>query len=96
MRPTLFALSTVLLLVAATPAAHAVQCRQGVNRAGCVGANGAATKGPQGASAVGKDGETASTRSAPTAGTTASKNGNTATKGVESGCYYVNGQRKCR
>ena len=96
MRPTLFALSTVLLLVAATPAAHAVQCRQGVNRAGCVGANGAVTTGPQGTSAVGKDGETASTRSAPTAGTTASRNGNTATKGAESGCYYVNGERKCR
>jgi hypothetical protein len=96
MKPTLFALSTVLLLMAATPAAHAVQCRRGINRAGCVGANGAVTTGPQGTSAVGKNGETASTRSPPPPGTTTSKNGNSVTKGVEPGCFYVNGQRKCR
>ena len=96
MKPALFALLTVLLLAAATPVAHAVECRQGVNRAGCVGANGAITTGPQGASAVGKNGETASTRSRPPAGTSTSKNGNSVTKGVESGCFYVNGQRKCR
>ena len=96
MRPTLFALSTVLLLMAGTPAAHAVECRQGVNRAGCVGANGAVTTGPRGTSAAGKNGETASTRSPPAPGTTTSKNGNTATKAAQSGCYYVNGERKCR
>ena len=96
MKSTLFALSTALLLLAATPAAHAVECRQGVNRAGCVGAKGAVTTGPQGTSAVDKNGKTASTRSSPPAGTTTSKNGNSATKAAQSGCYYVNGQRKCR
>ncbi len=96
MKPMLFALSAALLLIAATPAAYAAECRQGVNRAGCVGTNGAVTTGPQGTSAANKNGETASTRTPPPPGTTTSKNGNSATKAVQSGCAYVNGKRKCR
>ena len=95
MKPTLFAVATVLLLLAGVmPTAHAVECAAGVVRAGCAGPNGAVV-GLRGAAAAGTNGM--HMRSAPRAGTTATgARGNTATKAVQSGCAFVNGQRVCR
>jgi len=95
MKPTLFAIATVLPLLAGTiPIAHAVECAAGVVRAGCAGPNGAVVAGPRGA-AAGTHGMRI--RSAPQAGTTATgARGNTATKAVQSGCAFVNGERVCR
>ena len=88
MKSTLLAISIVLLLLAnAIPAAHAVECAAGVVRAGCAGPNGAAVAGPNGVH---------TTKSAPKPGTTATgAHGNTATKAVQSGGAFVNGQRVC-
>jgi hypothetical protein len=89
MKTTLFAISTVSLLLAfAIPTAHAVECAAGVVRAGCAGPNGAAVTGPNGVH---------TTKKAPRAGTSATgAHGNTATKAVQPGCAFVNGQRVCR
>ena len=89
MKPTLFAISTMfLLLAAAIPTAHAIECAAGVVRAGCAGPNGAAVAGPNGVH---------TTKSAPRPGTTATGvHGKTATKAVQPGCAFVNGQRVCR
>jgi hypothetical protein len=96
MKPTLFAIATVLpLLAGVVPAAHALECAAGVVRAGCAGPNGAVVAGPRGAAVAGRHG--VRMRSAPQAGTTATGvRGNTATKAVQSGCAFVNGQRVCR
>ena len=96
MKPTLFAVVTVLLLLAGVvPTAHAVECAAGVVRAGCAGPNGAVVAGPRGAAAAGTNGMRV--KSAPPAGTTATgARGNTATKAVQSGCAFVNGERVCR
>ena len=96
MKPALFAIATVLPLLAGTiPIAHAVECAAGVVRAGCAGPNGAVVAGPRGAAAAGTHGMRI--RSAPQAGTTATgARGNTATKAVQSGCAFVNGERVCR
>ena len=97
MKPTLFAIATILpLLAGVIPTAHAVECAAGVVRAGCAGPNGAVVAGPRGgAAAVGTNGMRM--RSAPRAGTTATgARGNTATKAVQSGCAFVNGERVCR
>ena len=52
MKPTLFAVVTVLLLLTGViPTAHAVECAAGVVRAGCAGPNGAVVAGPRGAAA---------------------------------------------
>ena len=90
MRPTLIAISIGLpLLAGAIPTAQAVECARGVVRAGCAGPNGAVVAGPRGAAAT--------TRSAVRPGTTATGvRGNTATKAVQPGCAFVNGQRVCR
>src|SRR6266446_6972480 len=96
MKPTLFAVATVLLLLAdIIPTAHAVECAAGVVRAGCAGPNGAVAAGPRGVAATGTNGMRM--RSAPRAGTTATgARGNIATKAVAPGCAFVNGQRVCR
>jgi len=96
MKPTMFAVVTVLLLLAGVvPTAHAVECAAGVVRAGCAGPNGAVVAGPRGAAAAGTNGMRM--KSAPPAGTTATGvRGNTATKVVAPGCAFVNGQRVCR
>src|SRR5260370_23525761 len=96
MKPTLFAVATVLLLlVGIIRTAQAVECAAGVVRAGCAGPNGAVVAGPRGAAAAGTNGMRM--RSAPRAGTTATGvRGNTATKAVQSGCAFVNGERVCR
>ena len=96
MKPTLFAVVTVLLLLAGViPTAHAVECAAGVVRAGCAGPNGAVVAGPRGAAAVGANGMRM--KSASPADTTATgARGNTATKAVAPGCAFVNGQRVCR
>ena len=96
MKPTLFAVATVLLLLAGViRTAHAVECAAGVVRAGCAGPNGAVVAGPRGAAAAGANGMRM--RSAAPAGTTAtSARGNTETKAVAPGCAFVNGQRVCR
>jgi hypothetical protein len=96
MKPTLFAIATVLpLLAGVIPTAHAVECAAGVVRAGCAGPNGAVVAGPRGAAATGTNGMRV--KSAPPAGTTATgARGNTATKAVAPGCAFVNGQRVCR
>jgi hypothetical protein len=95
MKSTLIAISIVLpLLAGAIPTAQAVECTNGVVRAGCAGPNGAVVAGPHGAAAAGTNG--VRTRSAPPAGTTATgARGNTATKAVAPGCDFVNGQRVC-
>ena len=70
MRPILFAIATVLpLLAGVIPTAHAVECAAGLVRAGCAGPNGAVVAGPRGAAAAGANGMRM--RSAPQAGTTA-------------------------
>jgi hypothetical protein len=94
MKCTLFAIATVLLLLAGVvPSAHAVQCAAGVNRAGCAGPNGAVAAGPNGVKKTSPSGTT----SPPPAGTTAKgARGNTATKAVQPGCAYVNGKRVCQ
>jgi hypothetical protein len=57
MKPTLFAIATVLPLVTGViPTAHAVECAAGVVRAGCAGPNGAVVAGPRGAAAAGTNG----------------------------------------
>ena len=96
MKPTLFAVVTVLLLLAGViPTAHAVECAAGVVRAGCAGPNGAVVAGPRAAAAAGTNGMRI--KSAAPAGTTATgARGNTATKAVAPGCAFVNGQRVCR
>jgi len=96
MKPKLFAVATVLLLLAGiTPTAHAVECAAGVVRAGCAGPNGAVVAGPKGAAVAAPN--AVRMRSAPHAGTTATgARGNTATKAVAPGCAFVNGQRVCR
>ena len=96
MKPTLFSIATVLpLLAGLIPTAHAVECAAGIVRAGCAGPNGAVVAGPRGAAAAGTSGMRM--RSAPQAGTIATGvRGNTATKAVQSGCAFVNGQRVCR
>jgi hypothetical protein len=96
MKSMLFAIATILpLLAGIIPTAHAVECAAGVVRAGCAGPNGAVVAGPRGAAAAGANGMRI--RSAPQAGTTVTGvHGNTATKAVQSGCAFVNGQRVCR
>ena len=96
MKPTLFAVVTVLLLLTGViPTAHAVECAAGVVRAGCAGPNGAVVAGPRGAAAAGTNGMRM--KLAAPAGTTATgARGNTATKAVAPGCAFVNGQRVCR
>ena len=52
MKPTLFAIATVLpLLAGVIPTAHAVECAAGVVP-GCAGPNGAVVAGPRGAAAA--------------------------------------------
>jgi hypothetical protein len=96
MKPKLFAVATVLLLLAGvTPTAHAVEYAAGVVRAGCAGPNGAVVAGPRGAAVAAPN--AVRMGSAPKAGTTATgARGNTATKAVAPGCAFVNGQRVCR
>ena len=49
MKPTLFAIATVLFLLASViPTAHAAECAAGVVRVGCAGPNGAVVAGPRG------------------------------------------------
>ncbi|MFO1056963.1 MAG: hypothetical protein U1E53_08345 [Dongiaceae bacterium] len=99
----LAALATSLLLTAgAVSMAQAVECKQGQNRAGCVGANGAVYAGPNGAGAAGKNGVYTTNQGnsdayhPPAPGTSVTgARGNTATKAWQSGCVWVNGQRKC-
>ena len=95
MKPMLFAIATILLLLAGIiPTAHAVECAAGVVRAGCAGPNGAVVAGPRGAAAAGTNGMRM--KSAAPAGTTATgARGNSATKAVAPGCAFVNGQRVC-
>jgi hypothetical protein len=70
MKPTLFAVATVLLLLAGViPTAHAVECEAGVVRAGCAGPNGAVVAGPRGAATAGTNG--VRIKSTAPAGTTA-------------------------
>jgi len=94
MKPTLFAIATVLpLLAGVVPTAHAVECAAGVVRAGCAGPNGAVVAGPRGVAAT----HGVRMRSVPQAGATATgARGNTATKAVAPGCAFVNGQPVCR
>src|ERR1700753_284798 len=73
--------------------ANAAECGSTANRAGCVGPNGAATYNKNNGQA-----HTAQpydrNRAAP--GTTVQgSRGNTATKGLEPGCAFVNGRRVC-
>ena len=95
MKRLLFAVATVLaVLPVSVPTAHAVQCAAGVSRAGCVGPNGAAVAGPNG---VHTAAPTVHTTAPPPAGTTVKgTGGNSATKAVQPGCAFVNGQRVCR
>jgi hypothetical protein len=62
-------------------------CAAGVYRAGCVGPNGAVVAGPAGVHGA--------STTAPGTQVTGAR-GNTATKGVQAGCGWVNGQRVCR
>ena len=108
MTPKLFAISTALLLLltGAIPTAHAVECAQGVYRAGCAGKNGAVAVGPNGAAAAGKNGVYSTNQvhttsgynayHAPAPGTSVTgAYGNTATKALVPGCAWVNGHRQC-
>jgi hypothetical protein len=96
MKPTLFAIATVLpLLAGAIPTAQAVECARGVVRAGCAGPNGAVVAGTRGAAAVGTNGVYRHPVVRPGA-TATGAGGNTAIKAVAPGCAFVNGQRVCR
>jgi hypothetical protein len=88
MKPTLFTIAIVLPLLAGfIPTAHAAGCVAGAARAGCAGPNGAAVAGPNGVH----------TTSPPAAGRSVTgPRGNTATKGAQSGCAFVNGKRVCQ
>ena len=82
-----------IFLLLAAQQASAAECGSTANRAGCVGANG-------GAATVNKNtGEVHSTQSGNnqvTPGTSVQgRRGNTATKGVQEGCAFVNGRRVC-
>jgi hypothetical protein len=82
-----------LFLLLAAQQANAVECGSTANREGCVGPNGAATYNKNTGAA-----HTAqpyhSNEVAP--GTHAEGwRGNSATKGVEQGCAFVNGRRVC-
>jgi hypothetical protein len=73
--------------------ANAVECGSTANRAGCVGPNGAASYNKNTGQAHTAD-PYYRNRAAP--GTTAQgSRGNTATKGLEPGCAFVNGRRVC-
>jgi hypothetical protein len=107
MTAKLFTISTaLLLLLAAGPTAHAVECAHGANRAGCAGANGAVAVGPNGAAAAKKNGVYSidqvhttngyNTYHTPAPGTSVTcAYGNTATKAVVPGCAWVNRRRVC-
>src|SRR5689334_21476402 len=70
MRTKLLAAYTAMLFLCGTiPSAHAVECAQGVKRAGCAGSNGAVAVGPNGAGATTKNG-TYTTNQVHTNGTT--------------------------
>ena len=82
-----------IFLLLAAQQASAAECGSTANRAGCVGANG-------GAATVNKNtGEVHSTQSGNnqvTPGTSVQgRRGNSATKGVQEGCAFVNGRRVC-
>ena len=82
-----------ICLLLAAQQASAAECGSTANRAGCVGANG-------GAATVNKNtGEVHSTQSGNnqvTPGTSVQgRRGNSATKGVQEGCAFVNGRRVC-
>jgi hypothetical protein len=85
-----------IFLLLAAQQASAAECGSTANRAGCVGANG-------GAATVNKNtGEVHSTQSdnyhsnQVTPGTSVQgRRGNSATKGVQEGCAFVNGKRVC-
>jgi hypothetical protein len=98
MKPTLFAIATIVPLLAGVIPAHAVECAAGVVRAGCAGPNGAVVAGPRGVAGMNAyHTGTSVYHTAPQAGATATGvRGNTATKAVAPGCAFVNGQRVCR
>jgi hypothetical protein len=95
MTPRLMATMAGALLLCAASNAHAAQCAAGAYRAGCVGPNGAVATGPNGARAATTHTTTVHTN-APAGTTVKGPAGNTATKGVQQGCGWVNGKRVCR
>src|ERR1700710_2179743 len=91
--PCMSRIVIALLLLVAAQEANAAECGSTANRAGCVGPNGAATYNKNTGVA-----HTAqpyhSNEVAP--GTHAEGwRGNSATKGMEQGCAFVNGRRVC-
>jgi hypothetical protein len=86
----------VLLLLGASSLSFAIECKSGDNRAGCVGSNGAVVIGPNGVRTTNQvntnnQGNTVSPGQSATG-----RRGNTVTKGLQSNCAWVNGQRVCR
>jgi hypothetical protein len=82
-----------LFLLLAAQQASAAECGSTANRAGCVGPNGAATYNKN----TGQAHTAQSSQSNQVAPGTSvqGRRGNTATKGLEQGCGFVNGKRVC-
>lgn len=94
----MFRVAVTVFLLCSAPIAQAAECGSTANRAGCVGPNGAIGTGPNGAGSYNRNtGEVHrnyNNEMAP--GTHAEgRYGNSATKGVEQGCAWVNGRRVC-
>jgi hypothetical protein len=87
-----------LILLLAAQQATAAECGSTANRAGCVGPNGAATynKNTGTAHTAQSSGARSSNLGQVAPGTSVQgRRGNTATKGLEQGCGFVNGKRVC-
>lgn len=85
--------SIAALALAGVASTAQARCAAGVNHAACAGPNGAVVAGPNGVHTATRTNNTAR----PYAGASATgPRGNTATKGVQQGCGWVNGQRVCR
>ena len=94
----MFRVMVAMFLLSAVPIAQAAECGSTANRAGCGGPNGAVGAGPNGAGTYNRNtGEVHRTYPNEVAPGTHAEGwrGNTATKGVEQGCGWVNGRRVC-
>jgi hypothetical protein len=89
----MFRFIIALFLLWAAQEANAAECGSTANRAGCVGANGAATYNKN-TGAV-HSAQPYHSNEVPPGKSVEGRNGNSATKAVESGCAFVNGKRVC-
>jgi len=91
MTRSLIAIATLALFLTGAGSTAQAGCAAGRYHAGCAGPNGAVVAGPHGV-----HGATTSSAYARPGTSVTGVRGNTATKGVQAGCAWVNGQRVCR